>query len=82
MKKVETIYNILQKHKIYSDKDLDAYIHALVDIKESIDKIYNIYLENITNNTESKEKIVDSIWDIREEFRHINYHIEDAKLLE
>lgn len=79
---IDNLYKILQQHQILKDEDLDAYVHALVDIKESIDKIYNIHLNSILNNPEKKETIIESIWDIREEFRHINYHIDDAKLLE
>lgn len=81
MENYEVLYNLLKKHQVFKQDELDAYVHALVDIKESMDKIYNIFLENILNNEDSsKDEILNNLWDIREEFRHIEYHIKDAKL--
>ena len=80
MENNETLYFLLKTHQIFKQEELDAYIHALVDIKESINKIYNIYLENILQNELNKDVILNNLWDIREEFRHIEYHIKDARL--
>jgi len=78
----DKLYKILQSQQIFKDEELDAYVHALVDINDSIDKIYSNYVNDILINSENKEAIINAIWDIREEFRHISYHIDDAKLTE
>lgn len=76
------LYKILQSHQIFKDEELDAYVHALVDINDSINKIYSKYVNDILVNSENKEAIINAIWAIREEFRHISYHIDDANLTE
>lgn len=73
------LYTKLEKAEIFKKDKLDSFIHSLVDIKNSIDEIYNVYIPILLKN-ESKELLEETIWDIREEFRHINYHIEDANL--
>jgi len=78
----DKLYEILQKNHVFKSEELDAYVHALVDINDSIVKIYGEYLNNILTNPENKDAIVNAIWDIREEFRHILYHINDASLTE
>lgn len=76
----KVIYEVLKKHQIFSKKDLEAYIHALIDIRESFNKITEL-LSDIDDN-KNKEEVLDIIWGIREEFRHMDYHIKDAKLTE
>lgn len=78
----EKLYAIVQKHQIFKSDELDSFIHALNDINDSFVKIYNEHINNILNDSEDKDLVVNNIWDIREEFRHIAYHIEDAKLTE
>jgi RNA-binding protein YlmH len=78
----EKLYEILKDNKIFQNEELDAYVHALVDIKEGIEKIINIHISDILNNAQNKEIVKDKLGDIREEFRHIQYHIDDAKLTE
>ena len=61
----------------------EAVAHAFVDIADSIDKIYIELLPALlARKGESLERLKEAIWEIREEFRHIEYHIQDAKLLE
>jgi len=76
----DKLYEILLRNKIFAQKELDAYVHALVDINESLTKIYTECVNNILSNGDNKDAIINAIWDIREEFRHITYHIDDAKL--
>jgi len=76
------IYNILKERNIIAHENLESYMHALIDIEESFINIYKIYLDEIIKNEENTDFIKEKIWDIREEFRHIQYHINDAKLTE
>lgn len=73
------LYSKLEEAAIFKKEKLDSFIHSLVDIKASIDEIYNVYIPILLKNN-SRELLEETIWDIREEFRHINYHIEDANL--
>jgi len=82
MKKLDKIYEKLASVNYFSDKnELERFVHALTDIKESIDKIFNENVEEVCN-AKDMDTIKEKMWDIREDFRHISYHIEDAKLTE
>ncbi len=74
------VYEVLKKHQIFSKRDLETYIHALIDIRESINRVGELLLN--VDDKKNKEAVLDIIWGIREEFRHIDYHIKDAKLTE
>lgn len=76
------IFRILEKVKIKEDEELESYVHSLLDIEEAIEKIYGLYIKKILESENDFEVIQDAIWDIREEFRHIEYHINDGKLIE
>ena len=78
----ELFYVILQDIKYHKQDDLESYVHALLDIEESVNKIFNVLIKEILENEKNKEFIIEKIWEIREEFRHIDYHINDAKLTE
>ena len=74
------------KHKIkivgkYDSLKIDTIVHALTDIEESFKKNYKAIIPNILNQDIEIEEIQDLLWDVREEFRHIEYHIRDADLL-
>jgi len=61
----------------------DALVHALVDIEESVRKIYvELVPELVRTLDEPPDAFKEKLWDIREEFRHIAYHIEDAGLVD
>ncbi|MBX7066764.1 MAG: hypothetical protein K1X28_05995 [Parachlamydiales bacterium] len=60
--------------------EAETLMHALSDISESIEKIYTKIIPAILLNDRDKEKLQDLLWDVREEFRHIEYHINDANL--
>ena len=67
----------------YSPERADSIVHALADITESSSKIYQTLLPAlIDSRNASSDDFKDRLWDIREEFRHIQYHIEDGKLTE
>lgn len=76
-------YDIILNKGILTKDSTDALTHALVDISKSIKEIYSIIIPKILQNpNENKDFILDLLWDIREEFKHIQYHIDDAKLTE
>ena len=75
----DKLYPKLKNDEIFKKEKLDTFIHSLADIKESIDEIYNNYVPKLLED-KPLEELEDIIWDIREEFRHIQYHIEDADL--
>ncbi len=80
--KLQEFYKILEKMEIKEEKELESFVHSLLDIEESFKKIYNVHVKNILDNENNDEVIKDNLWDIREEFRHIDYHINDANLTE
>ena len=73
--------NILEK-KIYSNENSEALIYSLMEIEKSINIVYEKILPRVLKNDITKQVILDMLWDIREEFRHIDYHIKDGKLLD
>jgi hypothetical protein len=61
----------------------DAIVHALVDIGESMERIYGALLPELMVALHQPSAVFkDKLWDIREEFRHVEYHLHDAKLTE
>lgn len=61
----------------------DAVVHALVDIGESMEKIYGTLLPELMRALDQPTAVFkDKLWDVREEFRHLEYHLQDAKLTE
>lgn len=77
---VEKLLEGLQRQGFDRER-ADAVVHALVDIEESTRKIYvDLLPELVRSLAESSDAFKDKLWDIREEFRHIAYHLQDAKL--
>lgn len=61
----------------------NAIVHALVDIGESMGKIYGALLPELMAALDQPSAVFkEKLWDIREEFRHIEYHLQDARLTE
>ena len=82
-KSYDKLYEILIQKKVMEDAAAESWCHALHDIKESIDKVYDDLIPQLLSKTESdKEPFLNLVWDIREEFRHIQYHIDDGHLTE
>lgn len=53
--------------------------HALLDIRESMERIYGELLPAILNGPEVEKSVLEEhLWEIHEEFRHVDYHIHDA----
>jgi hypothetical protein len=73
--------NLTKINSINEEKN-EAIVHALVDIKESFEKIYLDIIPKLSVEGISEDQVQDLLWDIREEFRHIDYHIKDTDLLE
>ncbi|MEW5744392.1 MAG: hypothetical protein AB1805_02975 [Nitrospirota bacterium] len=72
----------LLRPRVYEEKKTETIIHALVDIAVSMKKIYFEILPELKQRQLSDNELRDRIWDIREEMRHIEYHIKDASLTE
>jgi hypothetical protein len=64
-------------------KEAEAVVHALVDVAESMEKIYRTLLPELMGVLDQPSAVFkDKLWDIREEFRHVEYHLRDGKLTE
>ncbi|MEY4583067.1 MAG: hypothetical protein RL701_7770 [Pseudomonadota bacterium] len=61
----------------------EAIAHALMDIAESMNKIYEELVPRLVQSVdEPAEVFKDKLWDVREEFRHVEYHLKDAELVD
>jgi len=75
------LIELLKARKVMTEDQADTFTHALLDIRESAIEIYNEYLPKLQQQLETNTgDIEDTIWDIREACRHIDYHLKDAKL--
>jgi hypothetical protein len=55
--------------------------HALADIADSLERVYGDLVPEILQDAEAPRDLVqERLWEIREEFRHIDYHIRDGEL--
>jgi hypothetical protein len=78
----QELLSLLQQSSGYSRSQADALVHALVDIAESAGKIYGELVPRLVSDPQAdSETIRDRLWDLREEFRHIEYHLHDSGLL-
>jgi hypothetical protein len=60
--------------------EVDTFVHALIDIEESLKQIINEDIPKLYLNELNEEDIDDIILNIGEEFRHLLYHIKDTKV--
>jgi len=75
------LFELLTAQRVASEDEAGATVHALVDIAESMDRIYRELIPKIMNGSdEEPRKLQDILWEIRDEFRHVDYHIHDARL--
>lgn len=74
----------LEQSDVLSHSEADALALALADIAESVDTVYSQLVPRLLEALERKERddILHVLWDLREAFRHVDYHIHDAKLTE
>jgi hypothetical protein len=77
----EALIDLLKVRKIMTEDQADAFTLALLDIRSSAIEIYDEYLPMLQQQLESNAgDVEDTIWDIWEACRHIDYHLKDAKL--
>ncbi|OGN60011.1 MAG: hypothetical protein A3F40_03300 [Chlamydiae bacterium RIFCSPHIGHO2_12_FULL_27_8] len=81
-KKYEKLYEKIIKKKIYSDEYSEALVYSLMEIEKSLKLVYRELLPILLENNFPKDVFIKKLWDIREEFRHIDYHIKDGNLLD
>lgn len=62
-----------------SRENAEAWAHAIIDVQESFDKIFNQLLPQAIGIKESDRDSRELLGDIREEFRHIEYHVQDVE---
>ncbi len=73
---------ILGKHNLLSSEQRASTLYALSEIAESMEKIFLQMIPRLASmGAESDvDAVKDALWDIREEFRHVQYHIDDGQL--
>ena len=70
---------VLSARPVLPGRDHEAIVHTLTDIAASGQKVYGELLpELLSDPSVATEALQDTLWDIREEFRHIQYHIDDG----
>ena len=81
LKDREALLELLKTRGIMSEDQADRFTHALLDIRESAVEIYDAYLPKLQQQLEAGSgDVQDTIWDILEACRHIDYHLKDSKL--
>jgi hypothetical protein len=77
----KALCDLLTEKKIMPRAEAEAFAHAMTDIRESAMEIYDEYLPRLMEQLRTGNgDVEDTIWDIREACRHIDYHLKDAKL--
>jgi hypothetical protein len=75
------LLKLLEANGVMKGEPAGCFTVALAEMRESTEKIFDVLLPKLCSQLESKSgDIEDTIWDIREECSHINYHVKDAKL--
>jgi hypothetical protein len=75
------LLNVLTSDDLMALEKAESVTHALVDIAESIAEVYEVLLPKLMSlEQSSKSARQEVLWEIREEFRHIEYHLNDAGL--
>ena len=76
----DKLLDVLDGSSVLNRQEL---VYALVEIEESFEKVYSDILPQIlAEESIDKDRLRDLLWDIREEFRHIEYHIQDSQVTE
>jgi len=72
---------LLTRKNVMGASEAETFALAMMDIRESAAEIYDEYLPKLIQQLRSDTgNVADTIWDIREACRHIDYHLKDAKL--
>jgi hypothetical protein len=61
-------------------EDLEAWLHALVDMQESFSKIFDEMLVQAIASKSDAPSALDLLTIMRSELNHIAYHIDDVSL--
>ncbi|MBX5445349.1 hypothetical protein [Sphaerobacter sp.] len=74
----------LERTDVLSHSEADALALALADIAESMETVYSQLVPRLLKalKAEQRDEVLNALWDLREAFRHVDYHIHDAKLTE
>lgn len=79
----DKLLDVLQKNPRFSRERAEALVHAMVDIAESMNKVYGETLPRLLSDPNASPDVLqDRVWELREEFRHIDYHVHDSGVLE
>lgn len=77
----ERLVKLLFERKQINEDQRDALYLALIDIAESVQKAYGEIIPAILALQEPDDDALwEAMFDLRSEFRHIDYHIHDASL--
>lgn len=77
----DRLQSLLDERLVLPPDRTEALVYALREVAGSIQKVYWALLPRTIDDPEiTAETLRDLIWDIREEFRHIDYHIHDGLL--
>ena len=73
-------YQLINKLQ-YSEKRARDLLYGIMEIYNSFDRVYNALIPELIKNQDlDRNELQEWIWTIREEFRHIDYHVQDAEL--
>jgi len=79
----EPLLHLLKSKKLMRDDEADAVVHALCDIAESIERVYSELVPALLASRDADAQLLkERLWDLREEFRHVDYHLHDGRLTE
>lgn len=79
--KAYEIVNALYDRRLIAEEHRNALYHALIDITNSIGAIYSAIIPRLLVSLNAdEEELRDVLFELRDEFRHIEYHIRDARL--
>ena len=76
---IHQVFELIRSQNLMSLEQAEAFAHALHDVFESTEKIFHQIIPGIVQR---KALSKEDLWELREEFRHILYHLEEAKLAE
>lgn len=77
------LLRLVKSRRLLSEIEAEAAVYALVEIAESIEKVYCRLIPDILSHSDAPgDALKEKLWDVREEFRHIDYHIHDGRLTE
>jgi hypothetical protein len=82
---IEKLLSLFRDCAGMSQEQAEGGVHALVDIAESMFEIYDVILPCLTSQPSSGKSTLDlkdTLWELREELRHIDYHVHDSGLLD